>query len=138
MLQLDFDLKLRAYLLNYKCCAFDNCMAELANAQGGAFCTLHESEYGAKCWVVGCSNSKTAGIQACEQHRADWTRFQTSSSCQKLSEWFKDKVKHYHGSRPQLQILNDMMRICQKYNGRTISLLTDFIASKLSVFPVGS
>jgi hypothetical protein len=85
VLQLDFNLKLRAYLLNYKCCAFDNCTAELANARGGAFCALHESEYGAKCRVVGCSNSKTAGIQACEQHRADWNRFQTSSSRQKLS-----------------------------------------------------
>jgi len=89
VLQLDFNLKLRAYLLNYKCCAFDNCTAELANARGGAFCALHESEYGAKCRVVGCSNSKTAGIQACEQHRADWNRFQTSSSRQKLSGFWR-------------------------------------------------
>ena len=89
MLQFDFDINLRAYLLNYKCCAFENCTAELANVRGGAFCALHESEYGARCWVVGCSNQKTAGIQACELHRADWDRFQTSSSHQKLSGFWR-------------------------------------------------
>ena len=68
----------------------------------------------------------------------DFKQVHLTRSYQNFGEWFEDKVKHYHGSRPQLQILNDMMRICQKYNGRTISLLTDFIASKLSVFPVGS
>ena len=64
-------------------------MAELANARGGAFCALHELEYGARCRVVGCLNQKATGIQACEQHRADWTRFQTSSSRQKLSEFWR-------------------------------------------------
>ena len=48
----DFNSKLMAYLLNHKCCAFEDCMAELANARGSAFCTLHELEYGAKCRVV--------------------------------------------------------------------------------------
>ncbi len=68
----------------------------------------------------------------------DFKQVHLARSYQDFGEWFEDKVKHYHGSRPRHQILNDMMRICQRYNGRTISLLADFIASKLSVLPVGS
>jgi hypothetical protein len=49
------------------------------------FCALHETEYGAKCRMVGCLAQKIIGTQACEEHEADWSRFQASSSRQKVS-----------------------------------------------------
>ncbi|KAF8221489.1 hypothetical protein L208DRAFT_992735, partial [Tricholoma matsutake] len=70
-------------------CAYGDCTAELANARGGVFCALHETQYGAKCRVVGCSNPKIGGVQACEQHWADWNRFHASSSRQKMSGFWR-------------------------------------------------
>ncbi|KAF8232531.1 hypothetical protein L208DRAFT_1169689, partial [Tricholoma matsutake] len=66
-----WHLNVVAYIKFLVLCIWD-CTAELANARGGVFCALHETHYGAKCQVVGCSNPKVAGIQACEQHWTDW------------------------------------------------------------------
>jgi hypothetical protein len=63
----------------------------------------------------------------------DFSQVLLARSYQDFEEWFEDQVKPYHGRRPQDQILNDMMRICQRYNGRIISPRADFIASKRSV-----
>ncbi|KAF8235457.1 hypothetical protein L208DRAFT_1257159 [Tricholoma matsutake] len=67
------------------CCAYGDCTDALANARGGVFCALHEHEHGAECCVVGCSDSKVAGTQACVQHQAYWTRYKGSSSHQRVS-----------------------------------------------------
>jgi hypothetical protein len=57
----------------------------LANACGGSFCPAHELEYGAKCHVCECTSQKVAGTQACNQHHADWTRYQGYHNRQRLS-----------------------------------------------------
>lgn len=55
-------------------CAFDGCESELANARGGVFCDFHQSEYGSKCRVRGCSTQKITNTQACQLHQQMWTR----------------------------------------------------------------
>ncbi len=55
-------------------CAYKDCTNSLLNARGGSFCGLHEVEYGDKCQIVGCTNSKIAKTQACDirEHMAAW------------------------------------------------------------------
>jgi hypothetical protein len=67
-----------------QCCAYKDCTAELANARGGVFCALHEVQHGAKCHVVDCTNQKMGETQACQEHQAEWKRFHSSSSHQKV------------------------------------------------------
>ena len=55
-------------------CAFDNCTADLDNYQGGAFCANHEIQFGDKCRVRNCQNSKVYTTQACEQHQGQWKK----------------------------------------------------------------
>jgi hypothetical protein len=68
----------------------------------------------------------------------DFRQIHLARSYQDFGGWFGDKVKPYHGSQPQHQILNDMMKICQRYNGQIFSPLVDFIALKLFVLHVES
>ncbi|KAF8227595.1 hypothetical protein L208DRAFT_1295974 [Tricholoma matsutake] len=55
-------------------CAYEDCTSQLANSCGGAFCALHESEYGAKCRIHGCTNQKVVMTQACPQHQEQWKK----------------------------------------------------------------
>ena len=57
-------------------CAFDNCTADLMNFRGGAFCSVHEIQYGAKCRVRGCLSPKVNGTQACHQHKEEWSKYE--------------------------------------------------------------
>jgi hypothetical protein len=66
-------------------CAYDNCIADLANARGGSFCPHHEIEYGVKCRVRDCTNTKVTGTQACEEHQNQWKKYVESHSGQNLS-----------------------------------------------------
>src|ERR1700678_4842619 len=59
-------------------CAFGDCTTDLANTQGGVFCSIHEIQYGAKCRVIGCLSSKVNGTQACHQHKAEWSKYEFS------------------------------------------------------------
>ena len=61
-------------------CAFDNCTANLDNCRGGAFYANHEIEFGNKCCVCNCQNSKVNTTQACEQHQGQWKKHVQSSS----------------------------------------------------------
>ena len=47
-------------------CVYKSCEADLLNACGGAFCPVHEREYGSKCRVVGCQSDKVLPTQACQ------------------------------------------------------------------------
>jgi hypothetical protein len=60
-----------------------------------------------------------------------------SKRCQDFKEWSGGLVKPYHGSWLQHQILNVMMRTCQKFDIQIISLHADFIVLKLFVHHVG-
>jgi hypothetical protein len=55
-------------------CAYPDCEADLLNARGGAFCAVHEREYGSKCRIVGCQNNKVFPTQACQLHKKEWTK----------------------------------------------------------------
>ena len=55
-------------------CAYKSCEADLLNAHGGAFCPVHETDYGSKCHVVGCQNNKVLPTQACQQHKKEWDK----------------------------------------------------------------
>jgi hypothetical protein len=66
-------------------CAAINCTADVLNARGEAFCATHVTQFANKCRVVGCSNIKVQGTQACAQHRQDWVRHQQSRTKSTLS-----------------------------------------------------
>jgi CxC6 like cysteine cluster associated with KDZ transposases len=51
-----------------------DCISELANSRGAAFCPHHEHFHGAKCHVKNCNVQKIAGTQACEEHQEKWNR----------------------------------------------------------------
>ena len=53
-------------------CAYDNCSADLANAQRGVFCVEHEILRGGLCRMRNCQNLKAHGSQACTQHQNRW------------------------------------------------------------------
>ena len=53
-------------------CASDNCLNPLANACGGVYCTIHEAQFGAQCYIQNCDNLKVAGTQACQAHQEQW------------------------------------------------------------------
>ena len=57
-------------------CAFGDCTADLANARGGVFCSVHDLEYGAKCRVHNCLSPKISGTQACHQHKEEWSKYE--------------------------------------------------------------
>jgi CxC6 like cysteine cluster associated with KDZ transposases len=57
-------------------CAFGDCTADLANACGGVFCSVHDLEYGAKCRVHNCLSPKISGTQACHQHKEEWSKYE--------------------------------------------------------------
>ena len=66
-------------------CAYDNCIADLANACGGSFCHHNEMEYGIKCRMRDCTKTKVAGTQACEEHKNQWQKYVESHSHQNLA-----------------------------------------------------
>jgi hypothetical protein len=66
-------------------CAYDNCTSELANARGGVFCQFHDSQYGAKCRVCGCTSTKKSGTQACTEHQGEWKKHSHRRSKQSLA-----------------------------------------------------
>jgi hypothetical protein len=66
-------------------CAYDNGTSELANARGGAFCQFHDSQYGAKCRVRGCTSTKKSGTQACTEHQGEWKKHSHRRSKQSLA-----------------------------------------------------
>ena len=66
-------------------CAYDNCVADLANARGGAFCAYHEIQYGLQCRIRECTNNKVNGTQACEQHKHEWEKYVENHSRQNLA-----------------------------------------------------
>jgi hypothetical protein len=66
-------------------CAYDNCTSELANARSGMFCTFHDSQYGAKCYVRGCTSTKKSGTQASSEHQGEWKKHLHSRSKQSLA-----------------------------------------------------
>ena len=51
---------------------------DLANTQGGVFCSIHEIQYGAKCRVISCLSTKVNGTQACHQHKAEGSKYDFS------------------------------------------------------------
>ena len=55
--------------------SYDNYTAELLNACGGAFCALHESNYGSKCHMCNCLEQKITETQACRQHQGQWSKY---------------------------------------------------------------
>jgi hypothetical protein len=55
-----------------KCCAADGCSRELKNHRGGVFCQYHELQYGSRCRMRDCTNTKVNPSQACEEHQAEW------------------------------------------------------------------
>lgn len=61
-------------------CAFDDCIADLDNSRGGAFCADHENEFGDKCRVLNCQNDKVHTTQACEQHQGQWKKHMQNSN----------------------------------------------------------
>ena len=61
-------------------CAFDDCIADLDNSRGGAFCADHENEFGDKCRVRNCQNDKVHTTQACEQHQGQWKKHTQNSN----------------------------------------------------------
>ena len=65
-------------------CAFDNCIADLDNSRGGAFCTNHEIEFGAKCRVHNCQNDKINSTQACLEHQGQWKKHVQNNSRQSM------------------------------------------------------
>ena len=67
------------------CCAADNCIAELKNYRGGAFCAYHESLHGSKCHMRDCPNAKVSPTQACEEHQTQWRAHVCAHSCANLS-----------------------------------------------------
>ncbi|EDR02919.1 uncharacterized protein LACBIDRAFT_331914 [Laccaria bicolor S238N-H82] len=67
-------LTLDGVVMGPQICAFDNCTNDLLNAHGGALCATHEALLANKCRMVGCSNDKIQGTQACKEHVADWKK----------------------------------------------------------------
>jgi hypothetical protein len=65
-------------------CAFDNCIADLDNSRGGAFCTNHEVQFGAKCRVHNCQNDKINSTQACLEHQGQWKKHVQNNSRQSM------------------------------------------------------
>lgn len=55
-----------------KRCAYNDCVAGVANNRDGVFCAEHEALRGHLCRVRDCPNPKIAGSQACNQHREHW------------------------------------------------------------------
>jgi hypothetical protein len=59
-------------VMGHTCCAFDDCIGELADARQGVFCQMHEITHGSLCHIKGCHNLITNGIKTCVQHRRHW------------------------------------------------------------------
>jgi hypothetical protein len=55
-----------------KRCAYNDCVAGVANNRDGVFCVEHELLRGHMCRIRDCPNPKIAGTQACNQHRERW------------------------------------------------------------------
>ena len=55
-----------------KRCAFNDCLAGVANNRNGVFCAEHQALRGHLCRVRDCPNLKVVGTQACTQHRERW------------------------------------------------------------------
>ena len=53
-------------------CAFDNCIEELKNAQGGVFCAWHEITHGNLCCMHDCDRPKVAPTHTCAIHQNHW------------------------------------------------------------------
>ena len=50
-------------------CAFDNCVEELKNAQGGVFCAWHEITHANLCCMHDCDRPKVAPPHTCAIHQ---------------------------------------------------------------------
>ena len=55
-------------------CAYMKCEADLLNACDGAFCAVHEREYGSKCCIIGCHKDRVYLTQACQHHKREWDK----------------------------------------------------------------
>ena len=66
-------------------CAADNCSADVLNARGGAFCAAHVTQFGNRCLVVACRNTKVQGTQACPQHQQDWSQHRQARTSSTLA-----------------------------------------------------
>lgn len=44
------------------------------NSRGGVFCESHQHQFGARCHVQNCPNSKVAGTKACLTHQDLWNK----------------------------------------------------------------
>jgi len=56
-------------------CAYQDCESDLLNARGGAFCPVHEKDYGNQYQVVNCHRNRVIGTQACQQHKKEWDKY---------------------------------------------------------------
>ncbi|KIJ95002.1 hypothetical protein K443DRAFT_109521, partial [Laccaria amethystina LaAM-08-1] len=56
--------------------AYGDCTSALGNAQGGVFFPVHEAEYGTKCHIKSCTNTKKVGTLACTipGHQEQWSK----------------------------------------------------------------
>jgi CxC6 like cysteine cluster associated with KDZ transposases len=50
-------------------CAFDDCIEELQNAQGGVFCAQHKITHGNLCHMHDCDRPKVALNHTCAIHQ---------------------------------------------------------------------
>ncbi|PPQ92746.1 hypothetical protein CVT25_003855, partial [Psilocybe cyanescens] len=51
-------------------CAIDHCANNLANSRGGSLCDHHLQEYGSRCLVRDCTNTRIGKTSACQRHQA--------------------------------------------------------------------
>ncbi|PPQ87722.1 hypothetical protein CVT25_011958, partial [Psilocybe cyanescens] len=68
-----------------KYCAYDSCTSDLANYRGGAFCQMHEHEFGNRCHVRDCTDTSIPSTMACEAHQSVWNKYKLDHSAEGLS-----------------------------------------------------
>ncbi|KAF8874498.1 hypothetical protein CPB84DRAFT_1687784, partial [Gymnopilus junonius] len=61
------------------------CENELANAQGGSLCEMHQIQLAGRCLVRDCMNGRVEGTNACETHQPQWQNFKKFNSHQVAS-----------------------------------------------------
>ncbi|KDR70296.1 hypothetical protein GALMADRAFT_45018, partial [Galerina marginata CBS 339.88] len=66
-------------------CAADGCTSDLANYRGGAFCQVHEHEFGNRCRVRDCMGTSVAPTMACENHQNVWNKYKLDHSAGSLA-----------------------------------------------------
>ena len=53
-------------------CAYQGCIEDLANAQRGVFCYVHEMVFRNQCHIKNCSRQCLINSQTCDQHQSQW------------------------------------------------------------------